>query len=368
MTTDNSSLDDKYRPKTLDEVIGHTDAVGRLRGMLATKKLPGAFLFTGDTSVGKTTLARVLAAEINGKPIEKQGQDYQELNGGATRSIEEMRDLIKISKFRPTNRRRIIVIDEAQQILSNNIAAQALLKPIEDAGNTSTIWVLCSMSPEKFGSGTGRAIANRCAQFALKPPSDDDLFKQASRIRKGEGMQYMTRDAVNAVVAASNKEMRTIAHLMKAVQDTYEGMKTKPKEIDAKAVGEVISHAESQDNDVVVQVIVALLSGKYGKVHRALLDVAEPFPFVNKLLWAAQFQLNVAVLNGERHPKVWWNDVNKKISAALKEVKPSLGLLGALNETLVLLKQQSMTFAVGEIELMSAVFYRFIKDNLTKKE
>ena len=72
----------------------------------------------------------------------------------------------------------------------------------------------------------------------------------------------------------------------------------------------------------------------------------------------------MAVLDGQKHRKVWWTPLNKSISAGLKPLKPTLGQLGALNETLVQLKQVSSSFAVGEIELISARLYRFIKDNL----
>ena len=368
VTTATQALDEKYRPKNLDQVIGHEAAVTRLRGMIKTGKIPGAILFTGPTSVGKTTLARALAAEINEKSTKKQGGDYKEVNGADTRTIEDVRELIKLSRFRPLSKKRIFVIDEVQQILSNNTAAQALLKPLEDAGSTDTLWILCSMDPEKFKTTAGRAMANRCAQFKLAAPDVKDLFLQAKRIRKGEGMDYLSDDALKIVAKNCNSEMRTLAHAMQGLRDSYEGMDKKPKTIAVEDIPALISGMDSVDAELVVAVIVNTLAGSYGKVHRALLDVAEPFPFINKLLWAAQFQLNVAVLGGERHPKVWWNDANKKISAGLKEAKPTLGQLGALNEVLVTLKQMSASFAVGEIELISAKLYRFIKDNVARKK
>ena len=70
----------KYRPETLDRIIGHSAAVTRLKGMVASGNIPGAILFTGPSSVGKTTLARAFAAAVNGKPIEEQQQDFKEVN------------------------------------------------------------------------------------------------------------------------------------------------------------------------------------------------------------------------------------------------------------------------------------------------
>ena len=142
--------------------------------------------------MGKTTLARALATELNSKPAEKQ-QDYQEINGTDQRSIEDMRNLIQVSKFKPSGKKRIIVIDEAQGVLTNAPAAAALLKPLEEP-SPDTLWILCSMDPTKFGSGNGKAIANRCTQFVLEPHSNGELLKQALRIAKGERMRYVDKE------------------------------------------------------------------------------------------------------------------------------------------------------------------------------
>ena len=367
MTTQDNTFHTKYRPSDLSSLIGHEEAVTRLRGMVKNGKIPGAILFTGPSSVGKTTLARALAVEINGRSIkEQQGLgDYKEINSGDTRSIEDMRELIKLSKFRPSGKKRIFVIDEAQQILSNPSAAAALLVPLESSGNTDTIWVLCSMDPSKFGTGNGKAIANRCTQFVLEPHTNSDLLKQGLRIAKGEKMDYLDKELIKTIVKASNSEMRTLSNLIQAVRDYCEGLDKKPKTLDEGIISKVLQSSESNDDALVVQVIVGVLTGKYAKVHRALLDIAEPFQFINKLTYASSFLLSNAVLDGQRHSKVWWNNTNKEIVKQLKDAKPTLGQYAALNEAIVNLKIQASGFAVGEVELISARLFRLIKEIFT---
>jgi DNA polymerase III gamma/tau subunit len=359
----------KYRPETLDRIIGHEAAVTRLKGMVASGNIPGAILFTGPSSVGKTTLARAFATAVNGKPIEEQRQDFKEVNAGETRSIDDMRDLIQLSKFRPSSKRRIFVLDEAQQIVTNPAAAAALLKPLEESskGSGATTWILCSMDPSKFTTGNGKAIANRCTQFNLTPHEDSDLLKQAVRICKGENMvAYLEKEHLSEVVKACNGEMRTLANLLQGVRDYYNGLDKKPKKLAIETLTTVLQSSESQDDKLVVAVIAGVLTGKYAQVHRALLDVTEPFTFINKMAYASSFLLSNAVLDGARHPKVWWSGINKELVAKLKSANVTLGAYAALNEAVVNLKAQSANFTVDEISLISARMYRLIKDMFTK--
>jgi DNA polymerase III gamma/tau subunit len=364
---EDTTLHTKYRPQNLDDLIGHEDAVTRLKGMVKSGKVPGALLFVGPPSVGKTTLARALAASINGKPVSAQSTDFKDLNAADSKSIDDMRELIRISKFKPSGKRRVIVIDEAQALLSNGQAAAAILKPLEEAGKTEAIWILCSMDGTKFGSDkNGKAIAARCSQFVLEPHDNSALYKQGLRIVKGEAMSYLGKEELKLIVKNSNQDMRTLANLIQSIRDYYEGSDQKP-EITEELVSTVIQSTESQDDKLVPQVIVGILTGKYAQVQKALLNVSDGFQFINKCLWAARFALNNAVLEGARHPKVWSGAVDKEIQSQIKGLKIPLGHFAALNECMVNIKAQSATFSVGETELMSARFYRLVLE-LFKKD
>jgi DNA polymerase III delta prime subunit len=358
----NNDFHSKWRPKDLDEVIGHEAAVTRLRGQIKTGKLRSAYLFTGPSSVGKTTLARCLAAAINGKPADQQTSDYKEMNAGDQKSIDDMRELIRLSKFKPSGKKRIFMIDEAQALLTNNAAATAILKPLEDAGKTDTIWVIGSMDPAKFTSGAGKAIANRCDQFALSPPSIEAMTAFAKRIVIGEDLRYLKSSALLTKVAeASNQEFRNVANILQSMRDYYEGLKKKPEKLSEEDINTVLQSAESADDRLVVPVVVGALTGQYKMVHRALMDVADPFLFVKKLSWAANFLVSIQVV--DRHPKLWWSPTNKAIVAGLKGKTISLGHYAAFNEIIVNCQQQASTFTVGACEILSARIFRFIKDS-----
>jgi len=336
--------------------------------MVSSGKIPNALLFTGPSSVGKTTLARALAVAINGRPIEQQKQSYIEVNGSDKRSIEDVRDVIQMSKFRADCKRRIIMIDEVQGILTNQPAAAALLKPLEEPSK-GTLWILASMDPSKFNTSNGKAVANRCTQFVLEPHTNQDLLQQAMRIAKGEKMRYIDKELLKDVVRSSANEMRTLANLMQGLRDYYDGLDDKPAMLDKEVIGAVLASTQSSDDKQAVKIIVSALAGKYAEVQRALLYTADGFQMMQKLLWLSSFLLNVTVLEGARHPKVWFSPINKQLLADLKSagVKPSLGQLASLQANIVDMKSRAATFAVGEVELMSAVFYRTIKEMFPPK-
>lgn len=362
---DQRSFHRKYRPASLEKLIGHETAVTRLRGML--ERPPAALLITGPSSAGKTTLARAFAAELNGKPVEQQ-QDYKELNAADQRGIDDMRELIKISRFKPMNKQRVIVVDEFQQLLSNKAAAMSLLKPVEEPSKNTT-WVFCTMDPSKLQSGDGKAIANRCKLIALEPHTPSDLLKQALRIAKGENMSYVLdeeRSLLKSVVRASTGEMRTLANVMENLHDYYNGLSKKPKMLSTAHITEVLSSSESNDDRLAVDMMVALYSFKYAQVQRCLLEVGDAFSFLRKVCYLSSFMLNNTVLEGARHPKVWWSPSNKELHSKTKNLQLNLGTIAAVNATLIRVQSQAASFQVPATELLSSELYFLIKGLATK--
>lgn len=353
----------KYRPQSLDRIVGHEQTVTRLKGIVSSGKIPNALMFTGPSSVGKTTLARCFAAAINEVPsIAELSGDYKELNGTSERSIEEMRNVIKLSMYRPQHKKRVIVVDEFQGILSTPASAAALLKPLEEPSK-NTVWVLCTMDPTKLGSGNGKAIANRCTQFALNPPSLESLKIQAKRIIKKEGMDYC-KSLIEQIAESSNYEMRTLANLIQALNQYYNGLDKKPKHLKAEDLSEVLSTVNSVDDELAIECLLGIYNKKYKQVYKSILDCNDSFKLLNAMLWGNQHLLSCAVLEGARHPKVrWYLNTNKKLEEKTKKLKLTLGELAHVNEVLVKVKSEASSFVLGADDLLNAHLYRLIKDS-----
>ena len=351
----------KYRPQTLDKLIGHDAVVQRLQGMLKSRKVPNALLFIGPSSAGKTTLSRAFAAAINGvKSVDELGSDYKEINGTDQRTIEDMRNLIQISKYKPKHKKRVIVVDEFQGILSVPASAAALLKPVEEP-SPDTLWILCTMDPSKLSTGNGRAIANRCTQFILEPHTEQDLRKQCIRIIKREDMLY-AKTVIDHVVQNCNGEMRSLANLMQSIQQYADGLPTLPKKLKEEDVSKILQSTSQSDEMLAVDVLVSVYERQFAKVQRSLLDVQDGFRFVTLLLQGNLYLLNSSVLKGQKHSKLaWWSKTNKELSSRTKQMKLTLGTLAAVNDQLVACKIQAANHALPPEELLSSALYRIIK-------
>lgn len=362
------SLHQKYRPSSLDRVVGHSKAVATLKGFISSGKFPSAIMFTGPTSVGKTTIARAFVHDVLDSEVEGNA-NYLEVNVGENRSIDDIRSFIQVSRLRPQNNqpRRFILLDEAQQILSNNPAAQALLKPLEQPVATTT-FLLSSMEADKFRSTTlGKAIANRCLQISLDPPTDAEMTLQAKRIIKGEGLAFIPKDLISTIVEGCDSSMRNLANVLESLKAQYS---KSDHTLTVDDLQSVISGAGSADDIVAVQFLTAVYAGKFVGAQKALLSMNDPVTFINKVTWCAWFMLNSSVLKGARHPKVWGSahstQLQKQTNALFDELElpesKRLNILAEVSSRVVKLRLQSGAFSVDESMALSCFAWDTIKE------
>lgn len=358
-----TALHTKYRPTSLDKLIGHEEAVTRMKGMISSGKIPSAILITGPTSVGKTTIARAFVSDLNGSPDFIKSPDYREINVGDQRSIDDIRDLVRLSKLRPmVGKKKVFLLDEAQSLLSSSSAASAcLLKPLEESSK-DTLWILCSMDPSKFNTGNGRAIKNRCVQFVLEPHTNKDLFKQAMRIIRGEKMDYLlTEDKglIKTLIKNANFEMRTLAQILEACQQYYNGLSEKPETLSVENIAKVLSTMQASDDRLAYEYLVGIYKEQYKQAVKAVLNCSDGMALLNKVVYMSNYILNSAVLNGERNSKVWGTPIYREAQKAIGSV--SLGEIADVNTQLIHLKSEAMQFNTSVDMLMSAYAYEMIK-------
>lgn len=170
------ALYQEVRPDKITRMFGNKDTVAAIKSLLARDKPPQAYLLTGGTGTGKTTIGRIIATSVDAK-----GSDFKEINSADFRGIDTVRKMINDSKYRALQgKSKCWLIDEFHMALK--ATQQALLKLLEDPP-PNCYFILATTNPEKIL----KAIKGRCTQFTLQTLAEQSmraLLKSICRQKK----------------------------------------------------------------------------------------------------------------------------------------------------------------------------------------
>ncbi|MFZ5375929.1 MAG: DNA polymerase III subunit gamma/tau, partial [Campylobacterota bacterium] len=213
----------KYRPRRFEELIGQESISQTLSLALDSGRLSHAYLFSGLRGSGKTSTARIFAKSLiceNGPTsapcdvcshcvMANEGRhiDIIEMDAASSRKIDDIRDLIEHTKYRPASAAvKIFIIDEVHMLTKE--AHNALLKTLEEPPSYVK-FILATTDPLKLPP----TILSRTQHFRFKRISHPNIVHHLTHILNKEGIEFQG-EALDILARSGSGSLRDTLTLL----------------------------------------------------------------------------------------------------------------------------------------------------------
>ena len=269
----------KYRPDSFDKLIGQDALVRTLSNAITLGRLAHAFVLTGVRGIGKTSTARILARGLNCEGADGNGGptlspcgvcgscdaiasgrhvDVLEMDAASNTGVDDVREIIDGSAYRPVSARfKIYIIDEVHMLSRN--AFNALLKTLEEPPD-AVKFIFATTEIRKVPV----TILSRCQRFDLRRVPADMLTDHLVSIAEAENITA-ERAALAQIARAAEGSVRDALSLLD--QAAAQGADA----ISEKAVVDMLGQAGQEQ---VAALLSACLEGKT-QAALSLYDVAD---------------------------------------------------------------------------------------------
>lgn len=175
----------KYRSKSLAEVVGQSHITDVLSRALQTGRISHAYLLTGPRGVGKTSVARILAHEINQLPYDDETThlDIIEIDAASNNGVDDVRNLREKVQLAPVSAaKKVYIIDEVHML--SKPAFNALLKTLEEPPE-HVVFILATTDLDKLPA----TIISRTQRFAFRAIKVSDAVAHLRMIAEAENIK-----------------------------------------------------------------------------------------------------------------------------------------------------------------------------------
>ncbi len=213
----------KYRPRRFEDLIGQSTVSQTLSLALDSSRLSHAYLFSGLRGSGKTSTARIMAKALlcekgpTSKPCEvcenclsaNSGKhlDIIEMDAASNRGIDDIKELIEHTKYKPSLARfKVFIIDEVHMLTTQ--AFNALLKTLEEPPGFVK-FILATTDALKLPA----TILSRTQHFRFNKISQNDVVHHLSHILHEEKIEF-EKEALNILARGGQGSLRDTLTLL----------------------------------------------------------------------------------------------------------------------------------------------------------
>ncbi len=249
---------EKYRPKTLGNIVNQKEIVERLKSFVKSRNVPHC-IFAGPPGTGKTTAALCLTRDLYGDVYREH---IMELNASDERGIDVVRDTVKtFARMKSIGEIpfKVMILDEADNMTSD--AQQALRRTMERYTETCR-FILCA----NYSGKIIEPIQSRCApfRFSYLPREEQDHYLK--EIAEKEGMK-LSSEGLEAIFEVCSGDLR------KAI-NTLQASASLDKPVDAKVVYSITGKASPAD---VRKMIKIAMDGDFIEARKQLRDMIQKY-------------------------------------------------------------------------------------------
>lgn len=212
----------KYRSRKLSEIVGQEHITEILSRALKSGRVSHAYLFTGPRGVGKTSIARILAHEINGLPYSEDSThlDIIEIDAASNNGVDDIRDLREKVNLAPVSaNKKVYIIDEVHML--SKPAFNALLKTLEEPPE-HVVFILATTDADKLPE----TIISRTQRHSFRRATLDNLVANLRRIASEEKIK-VSDEALKLIAEHADGSYRDSVSLL----DQLASVTTEDKEI-----------------------------------------------------------------------------------------------------------------------------------------
>ena len=304
MSTKSKVLALKYRPQTFEQLVGQKVVAESIYNSIKNNKIPNAYMFLGIRGSGKTSTARIVAKALNCEKgvenlctqdfcescksiIEGNNIDILEIDAASKTSVDDVRELIEFSKYKPSSAKyKIFICDEVHMFSKSAFAA--LLKTLEEPPDYLK-FIFASTEVKKIPV----TIISRCQRYDLSRVNSEELFQYLIKIKDLEKGK-ISNEAIKLIVKLSEGSVRDSLSLL----DRAMLVNHNEKELSLEIAQKIFGYFEK---NIVIDLINHILEGDEEntlKVYRNIYNSGvEPKVFLNEFLETLYFLKNIDFIN-----------------------------------------------------------------------